>query len=53
MFGDLRIPKIVKMEKTRAEKSLRSVLYFLKFLNMGSISLKKHEMEIWKFFEFN
>ena len=33
--------------KTRAENSQMSVLYFLTILNMESMRIKKHEIEIW------
>ena len=46
LFGNLKISKMATLEKTRAEKSGDPFNKLLNILNVGSISPRKHELEI-------
>ena len=52
-FNILEIPNSSVLEKTRAGQMKNRQNRFLETLNMGSISSRKHENEIWYFYVLN
>ena len=49
ILGNMKVSELVfsVMGKTRAENPEDPSYTFLKFLNMGSMSSRKHELGIW------